>query len=86
MAQQSRAAGQKRALPKEARLKVRDLKALLSRLEEVNAKPDDTLIFAADERYVMLVRAVGGMHQSFDDELPLTEADREFLRALHIPF
>ncbi len=67
-------------------MKVRDLKALLSRLEEVNAEPDDSLIFTADERYVLLVRAVAGMHQSFDDELPLTEADREFLRALRIPF
>ncbi len=61
-------------------MKARDLKALLSRLEEVNAHPDDTLVFAPDERYAPVVGAARGMHQPSDEELPLTEADRESLR------
>lgn len=65
---------------------MRDLKALLSRLEEVDADPDDLVVFAPDGTYLLVVRAAGGMHQTFDDDLDLTEADREFLRSLRIPF
>jgi hypothetical protein len=67
-------------------LKLRDLKALLVRLEEANADPDAILVFSPDERYVLLVRPHSGMHQPMDEpELELSEQDREFLRALHIP-
>ncbi len=66
---------------------MRDLKALLFRLEEAGADPDDTIMLSSDGRSAIIVKVRPGMHQSFEDdaELALTDEDREFLRALRIP-
>ncbi|MFB3916633.1 MAG: hypothetical protein ACE14M_07890 [Terriglobales bacterium] len=72
-------------------MKVRELRALLTWLEQRGASADDTVLFDESLQTVTVVRVRPGMHQAFaEDEcgevqLQLTEADKQFLRLLRIP-
>jgi hypothetical protein len=74
------------AIPWGGAMKVRDLRALLAKLDKADLDPDDTVIFDSATRSVTVVRVRPGMHQPVGDpELSLTDEDKEFLRALRIP-
>jgi hypothetical protein len=67
-------------------MKVRELRALLRKLDQADLDPDDTVIFDAEKMSIIVVRVRPGLHQPFDDdpEFCLTDEDKQFLRSLRI--